>query len=170
MGFLIGFSPWIVYWILVGNMPFRGAVLIALGLSVIAVAVQRIRKQPWHSLEVGAVVVFVILSVLSFTVSDRFLEQWLQPLGNAGIFLVALTGLLIGRPFVREYAAASVDAATARSDGFRVITTAMTWMWTTVFALMTLISCIPRSSRDRPRFGMAVRWPRCSAIGSYRSR
>ena len=95
MGFLIGFSPWIVYWILVGNMPFRGAVLIALGLSVIAVAVQRIRKQPWHSLEVGAVVVFVILSVLSFTVSDRFLEQWLQPLGNAGIFLVALTGLLI---------------------------------------------------------------------------
>ncbi|MDF3283342.1 acyl-CoA thioester hydrolase/BAAT C-terminal domain-containing protein [Gordonia sp. N1V] len=143
MGFLIGFSPWIVYWILVGNMPFRGAVLIALGLSVIAVAVQRIRKQPWHSLEVGAVVVFVILSVLSFTVSDRFLEQWLQPLGNAGIFLVALTGLLIGRPFVREYAAASVDAATARSDGFRVITTAMTWMWTTVFALMTLISCIP---------------------------
>ncbi|MGW5523779.1 acyl-CoA thioester hydrolase/BAAT C-terminal domain-containing protein [Gordonia sp. NPDC003950] len=143
MGFLIGFSPWIVYWILVGNMPFRGAVLIALGLSALAVVINRALRRPWHSLEVGAVAVFVVLSALSFSVSDAFLERWLQPLGNAGIFLVALVGLLVRRPFVREYATASVDAATAATDGFRVITTAMTWMWTAVFGLMTVASLIP---------------------------
>lgn len=143
MGFVIGFSPWIVYWILVGNTSFRAAVLIALALSVLAVVVQRVRRQPWHSLEVGAVVVFVVLTVLAFTVSDVFLQRWLQPLGNAGIFLISLVGILIGRPFVREYATASVDATTAHTDGFRVITTAMTWMWTAVFGLMTIISAIP---------------------------
>ena len=39
--------------------------------------------------------------------------RWMQPLSNLGIFLVALGGLIAGRPFVREYAAASVDATTA---------------------------------------------------------
>ena len=56
MGFLIGFSPWIIYWILVGNASFRVAVIVALCLAVLAVLVQRLRRQPWHTLEIGAVV------------------------------------------------------------------------------------------------------------------
>ncbi|WP_018177489.1 acyl-CoA thioester hydrolase/BAAT C-terminal domain-containing protein [Jongsikchunia kroppenstedtii] len=143
MGFLVGFSPWILYWVLVGNASFRVAVLVALALSATAVLVQRARRQPWHSLEAGTVVVFGLLAILAFTVSDHFLERWLQPIGNAGIFLIALSGIVIGRPFVREYATASVDSDTARSDGFRVITLAMTWMWAAVFAAMTVVSLIP---------------------------
>lgn len=143
MGFLIGFSPWIIYWILVGNTSFRVAVIVALCLAVLAVAVQRLRKQPWHTLEAGAVLVFAMFTVLAFTVSDTFLERWLQPLGNAAIFLIALVGMVIGRPFVREYARASVTDDVARSDGFRVITSAMTWMWIAVFGVMTVVSLIP---------------------------
>ena len=79
----------------------------------------------------------------SFVASDAVLEQWLQPISNLGLLLVALIGILVGRPFVREYAAGSVDAETARGDGFRYITTAMTWMWVIVFALMTVVSVIP---------------------------
>ncbi|WP_454175243.1 acyl-CoA thioester hydrolase/BAAT C-terminal domain-containing protein [Gordonia sputi] len=143
MGFLIGFSPWIIYWILVGNTSFRVAVIVALCLAVLAVAVQRLRRQPWHTLEAGAVLVFAMFTVLAFTVSDSFLERWLQPLGNAAIFLIALVGMVIGRPFVREYARASVTDDVARSDGFRVITSAMTWMWIAVFGVMTVVSLIP---------------------------
>ncbi|MFT4199172.1 acyl-CoA thioester hydrolase/BAAT C-terminal domain-containing protein [Gordonia sp. (in: high G+C Gram-positive bacteria)] len=143
MGFVFGFAPWIVYWILVGNVAFRTAVLVALALAVVAAAVSRWRSGKWHSLEVGTVAVFAAITVLAFTVNDHFLERWLQPIGNAGIFLVALVGVLVGRPFVRDYAEASVDAATAGSDGFRVITTAMTWMWVAVFGAMTALSLIP---------------------------
>ena len=50
------------------------------------------------------------------------LERWLQPLSSLGLFLIALVGLLVGRPFVREYAADSVDEATAKTQGFRTIT------------------------------------------------
>ncbi len=84
-----------------------------------------------------------MLAIAAFVASDAFLSQWLQPLSNLGLFLVALVGILIGRPFVREYAAAGVDAETARTDGFRYITTGMTWLWAGAFALMTIVSAIP---------------------------
>ena len=143
MGFVLGFLPWILYWILVGNIDFRLAIGIALAVAVAAQAIGRLRKQPWRSLEVGSLGVFVLLAIASFVVSDAALELWLQPLSNLGLLLVALGGILIGRPFVREYAADSVDAETASGDGFRYITTGMTWMWVAVFALMTVIAAIP---------------------------
>ena len=33
---LFGFAPWIVYWVLVGNVPFAAAVLVALAIAVAA--------------------------------------------------------------------------------------------------------------------------------------
>ncbi len=143
MGFVLGFLPWILYWILVGNVDLRLAICIALAVAVAAQLIGRLRKQPWRSLEVGSLVVFVLLAIASFVVSDAALQMWLQPLSNLGLLLVAVGGIVIGRPFVREYAAASVDAETAKGDGFRYITTAMTWLWVAVFALMTVISAIP---------------------------
>lgn len=143
MGFVIGFLPWILYWALVGNVPFRVVVCIVFVVAVATQVVSRLRRQPWRSLEVGSLAVFALLAVAAFVFDDAFLEKWLQPLSNLGIFLVALVGILVGRPFVREYAADSVDDATARSDGFRAITTGMTWLWATLFALMTVLSVIP---------------------------
>jgi hypothetical protein len=128
VGFILGFLPWIVYWILVGNSPFRVAVLVALAVCSAGLAVNRLRGQPWRTLDVGSLGVFVLLAVAAFVVPDAVLERWLQPLGNAGLFLVALVGVLVGKPFVREYAESSVDPETARTDGFRTITTAMTWL------------------------------------------
>jgi len=31
---LFGFAPWIVYWVLVGNVPFAAAALVALAISI----------------------------------------------------------------------------------------------------------------------------------------
>ena len=143
MGFLLGFLPWILYWILVGNIDFRLAICIALAVAVAAQVITRLRKQPWRSLDVGSLLIFVLLALISFVVDDAVLQLWLQPLSNLGLFAVALVGILIGRPFVREYAVATVDAETAQTDGFRYITTGMTWLWVAVFGLMTIISVIP---------------------------
>ncbi|MGQ0575773.1 MAG: acyl-CoA thioesterase/BAAT N-terminal domain-containing protein [Pseudonocardia sp.] len=140
---MLGFLPWILYWALVGNVPFRVVVCLALAVAVGTQVVSRLRRQPWRSLEVGSLAVFVVLAVAGFVFDDAFLEKWLQPLSNLGIFLVALVGILVGRPFVREYAADSVDEATTRGDGFRTITTAMTWLWVVIFGAMTVLSAIP---------------------------
>ncbi|GAA1908819.1 acyl-CoA thioesterase/BAAT N-terminal domain-containing protein [Williamsia serinedens] len=143
MSFVLGFAPWILFWVLVGNTGFVVAVACATAGAVLAVALGRSRDHRWRSLDVGTAAVFVVLLIVALTVDDAVLERWLQPLGNLGLFLVALAGVLVGRPFVREYAADAVDEATARTDGFRAITLAMTWMWVGAFAVMTLVSFVP---------------------------
>jgi hypothetical protein len=143
MGIVIGFIPWIVYWILLGNAPFTLAASIAFALTLLIQIVLRLRQEPTHTMDIGNLLVFAVLLVASLTVPQDVLERWLQPLSNLGLFLIALIGVLIGRPFVREYAVASVDEATARTSGFRTITNAMTWMWVVAFALMFVSSMIP---------------------------
>ena len=143
MGIVIGFIPWIVYWVLVGNIPFPTAVTIAFGITLLIQIILRVRKQPTHSLDIGNLVVFAVLVLTAYLVPDAVLERWLQPLSSLGLFLIALVGLLIGRPFVREYAVASVDSGTARTQGFARITNAMTWMWVVVFGLMFASAMIP---------------------------
>lgn len=143
MSLVVGFAPWVLYWILVGNTGFVTAVAAALVLAAAGPLVQRMRGKPWRSLDVGTVVVFALLLVAALTLDDAVLERWLQPIGNLGLLLVVLGGILAGRPFVREYAVETVDPATAAAGGFRYVTTAMTWMWAAAFAVMTVSSLIP---------------------------
>lgn len=139
----MGFAPWIVYWVLIGNVPFETAVLVALAVAVAAFVIGRLKGTPGRTLEIGAIATFVVLAVLTFTVSQSFMERWMQPLGNAGIFLVALTGVLVGRPFVREFAEVDQPEEVIKGQVFKRITTLLTWIWVGAFAGMTVSSAIP---------------------------
>jgi hypothetical protein len=143
VGILFGFAPWIVYWVLVGNVPFSTAVLVALAIAVASFVIGRVKRTPGRTLEIGAIGTFLVLTVLTFTVSQSFMERWMQPLSNAGIFLVALTGVLIGKPFVREFAEVGQPPEVVGSALFRRITTLLTWIWVAAFAGMTVSSSIP---------------------------
>ena len=104
MGILFGFAPWLVYWILVGNVPFLTAVLIALTTAVACLVIGRASGKPGAALQIGAVATFAVLTVLTFVLDQSVMERWMQPLSNLGILLVALGGVLTGRPFIREFA------------------------------------------------------------------
>ena len=143
MSILVGFAPWIVYWILVGNVPFEAAVLVALAVAVASFVIGRVKRTPGRTLEIGAIGTFVVLTVLTFTLSQSFMEQWMQPLSNAGIFLVALSGMLVGRPFVREFAEVDQPEEVIESQTFDRITKLLTWIWIGAFAGMTVSSAIP---------------------------
>lgn len=143
MGILFGLAPWIVYWILVGNVPFSTAVVVAFAIAVVSFAVGRSRGAPGRTIETGGVATFLVLAILTFTLSQSFMERWMQPLSNAGIFLVALTGVLIGKPFVREFAEVGQPKEVVESDLFAKITTLLTWIWVAAFAGMTVSSAIP---------------------------
>jgi ABC-type multidrug transport system fused ATPase/permease subunit len=143
VGILFGFAPWIVYWVLVGNVPAGTAVLAALGIAVVAFLTGRALKLPGRILELGAVAVFAVLAVLTFVTSESFMVEWLQPLGNLGIFLVALVSLLLGKPFIRDYAAVDQPPHVVKTELFARITTLLTWVWIAAFAGMTVSSVIP---------------------------
>jgi hypothetical protein len=143
VGILFGLAPWIVYWVLVGNVPFTTAVLVALAIAVLSFVIGRVRGTPGWTLEIGAIGTFLVLTVLTFTLSQSFIQRWIQPLSNAGIFLVALTGVLIGKPFVREFAEVGQPPEVIKSELFGRITTLLTWIWVAAFAGMTVSSSIP---------------------------
>ncbi|WP_460357007.1 hypothetical protein [Mycobacterium sp. ZZG] len=143
MGIIFGFAPWIVYWVLVGNVPFVAAVLIALVVAVAAFVIARVTGSPGRTLEIGALATFLVLTVLTFATSQAFMERWLQPLSNAGIFLVALVGVLIGRPFIRDFAVVGQPKQVVESEPFARITSVLTWVWVAAFGGMTVSSAIP---------------------------
>lgn len=143
MAILLGFAPWIVFWVLVGNVPFAVSAVVALAVAVAAYVIARITGPRAGALEIGAVGTFLVLAALAFTTGESFMARWLQPLSNVGIFLVVLTGVLIGKPVMRELAAAEQPAKTANSESFSRIATLLTWMWLATFAGMTVSSLIP---------------------------
>jgi hypothetical protein len=143
VGILVGFAPWVVYWVLVGNVPFALAALVALAIAVAAFVVGHVAKTPGRDLEIGAVATFLVLTVLSFTLSSSVVERWILPLSNAGIVLATLVGVLAGKPFVRQFAKAEQAAEVIKSEPFDRVTTLVTWIWVGAFAGMTVSSSIP---------------------------
>jgi hypothetical protein len=136
-------APWIVYWVLVGNVPFAAAALVALVIAVAVVAVGHSAGKPWELFQIGSAAVFLLLTVLTCALGDSFGQRWMLPLSIAGIFVVALVGALMGKPFVREFAAAERPADVVKTELFARMVGALTWTWIAAFGVMTVSSVIP---------------------------
>jgi hypothetical protein len=143
VGIVAGLAPWIVYWVLVGNVPFVVAALIALAIAVGSFVIGRLQRKPGLILEIGSIATFSVLTILTFALSESSVARWILPLSNVGILLVTLTGVLIGKPFVRGFAEAGQPADVLKSELFAKVTTSVTWIWVGAFAGMALSSVIP---------------------------
>ncbi|OBH05102.1 hypothetical protein A5696_02840 [Mycobacterium sp. E2699] len=143
MGMLLSFAPWIVYWVLVGNVPFAAAALIALAIAVAVIVVGATAGNRWEPFEMGSAAVLSVLAILTYALGDSFTQRWILPLGNAGIFAVALLGALIGKPFARRFAAAEQPDDVVKTEPFARMVGVLTWTWIVAFAGMTVSSAIP---------------------------
>ncbi len=143
MGILFGFAPWIVYWVLVGNVPLLIAVFVALTIAVVGLLASRGTRIPARPLEIGAVGTFLVLTAATLLLSPSAAERWALPLSIAGMLLVVLIGVLTGKPFVHEFVAAGQAPGVVESDLFGQVTTRLAWIWVAVFAGMTVSSSIP---------------------------
>lgn len=143
MSSLFGFAPWLVYWVLVGNVPFAASVLCALAVAIAALVVDRRRGTPGHTLQIGAVLTFTVLTALTALLGDDFLHRWMQPLSIAGILAVTLIGALTGRPFVAEFTEPGLPPEVTDTDLFARTATRLTWIWIGLFAGMAVSAAIP---------------------------
>lgn len=137
---LLCFAPWIVYWVLVGHVPFAAAALIALAFAVATLAIDRTGDKLFQT---GSVATFLVLTILTFGLGDAFSQRWMVPLSTAGILLVALVGAVTGKPFVREFAATEQPDDVVKTELFARMVTVLTWAWVAAFAGMTVSSAIP---------------------------
>jgi hypothetical protein len=81
--------------------------------------------------------------VLTYALGDPFSQRWLLPLSNAAILLVALVSVLIGKPFVRQSAAAGQPDDVVKTDLFGRMVKALSWVWIVALTAMTVSSAIP---------------------------
>jgi dienelactone hydrolase len=137
------FVPWVTYWVLIGNTNFAvalgAAFLVALALTVVGWWAER----RVHVLRIGGLVVFPVLAFLAAVLGESFVEQWIQPLGNLGLALVVIGGLLLKRPFTLDYSRDAVSPQMAESEGFLYINTVFTRLWAVAFLLAAAVSFIP---------------------------
>jgi hypothetical protein len=140
---LFGFAPWIVYWALVGNVPFAVAALVGLAIALGASVINHAAGKPAGVLEIGSVGTLLVVTVLAFKLDRALLERWIQPAAMAGIFAATLAGALMGKPFVREFAAAEQPPDVVKTDLFGRMAAILTWIWVAAFAGMTVSAIVP---------------------------
>jgi hypothetical protein len=143
VGILVGFAPWIVYWVPVGNLPFLASALIALALSVAALVIGRGKGAAEKTLEIGSSTTFMVLTALTLVVDESVAARWLLPLSIVGVFVAALVGQLIDKPFMYQTLAANHPPGAVQSELFIRTTGVLTWMWIAVFAGMTVSTLVP---------------------------
>ena len=108
----------------------------AICLAVIAFDVMRGRSV--KMLGAGCVVVFAGLGAYVTLIDPTLSTSAVKLATDVGVFVIALTSLIIRKPFVLQYALEEVDAETAKLDGFRKATYIITWAWTGAFVLMII--------------------------------
>jgi hypothetical protein len=108
----------------------------AICLAVIAFDLARGRSV--KILGAGSVIVFIAVGLYVALVEPDIGNSAVKLAVDIGIFLIALTSILVRRPFTLQYAREAVDAATAQLPGFIRANYIITWAWTGAALLMMI--------------------------------
>ena len=106
----------------------------AICLAVIAFDVARSRSV--KILGAGSVIVFASVGCYVTLLEPGMSDSAVKLAVDIGIFLIALTSILVRRPFTLQYAREAVDTATAQLPGFIRANYIITWAWTGAALLM----------------------------------
>ena len=143
MQVLIGFAPWIAWWVLAANDTYKEAALVALVLAVIIQLWGLTHGREPKILDLASILWFVIIEVVAFTASASDLGHYAQPASNAALTLIILVTILIGRPFTEEYARETVPREYWETEAFKSTTSTIAWVWFFALLVGTATSFIP---------------------------
>jgi hypothetical protein len=141
MKIFISFLPWIVFWVLSGRSSFQTA-SVASTAVVFFLNFKNIRNRSIKILDIGTLLFFIFLTVISFTSKGQLVDIYASPLSSAALFLITLLSILIRKPFTLQYAREKVDHEKWNSPIFYSINLAISWVWCFSFAISTLTSYI----------------------------
>ena len=107
-------------------------------ICLAVIAFDAVRGRSVKMLGAGCVVVFAGLGAYVTLIDPNLSTSVVKLTTDIGVLLIAMTSLIIRKPFVLQYALEEVDAETAKLDGFRKATYIITWAWTGAFVLMII--------------------------------
>jgi hypothetical protein len=108
----------------------------AICLAVIGIDVYRGRSI--KVLGAGCVVLFAGLGAYVTLVDPNLSHSAVKLTIDVGVLAISLVSLIIGKPFILQYALEEVDAETAMLPGFKKAVYLITWAWNAAFVLMII--------------------------------
>ena len=144
-GVLVGFGPWILFWILNSNNTFEEAAVAGLVASAVVTIWTIAQGSTVKLLEIGSLAWFGVLTVMAFTAEEVFFADWSYVLSNSALALIVLASILAGRPFTRQYAKETVPEQYWDSPVFLKSTLVISWVWFVSMVVMAASSAVARS-------------------------
>lgn len=108
----------------------------ALFLAVIVFDLYRGRSV--KILGAGSAVLFAGLGAYVALVNPALSTSAVKLSIDIGVLAISLLSLIVGKPFVLQYALEEVDAETAKLPGFMQAVRLITWAWNAAFVLMII--------------------------------
>ncbi|MEI8081097.1 MAG: hypothetical protein WCI74_04555 [Actinomycetes bacterium] len=146
MPYLIGFAPWLAFFILsASNHPTRHTLVLAtvvgLALSGILIA-SSARRHRISSLEVGGLVFFPLMLVLTLLAPPETTDRWAAALPLAALTISVGIGILIGRPFTLTYQKQEAPEVMWTDPRFIAVCRRLAVGWLVGLSAMTLSAVI----------------------------
>jgi hypothetical protein len=136
MSILLGLSPFVVFFALTrAHSPLAG-LLGAFAVSLLLCGRMWRRGESLKILEVGSLVVFGALATCTLAVAPHWSVATVRLAVDAGLLAIALTSLVVGRPFTIQYARERVPEAIWALPAFFTTNRLITAVWAAAFAVL----------------------------------
>ena len=145
MQVVVGFAPWILYWILAADNSFKEAAIAGLVASVALMVWDLFRGRQVKILNAGSAVWFAVLAVVGFTADEGFFADWSYSLSNWALAAIVLISILTGHPFTRRYAREMVPKEYWDNPIFLKSTAVIAWVWFGAMVVMGASSALTRA-------------------------
>jgi all-trans-retinol 13,14-reductase len=141
---IISFIPWTVYWVLCGIGSMLG-IVIPFVISLLLI-IPQIRRRDFSLMDLFSALYFSIAMVGTFIFKlSMFLESF-GFLGYSVLFLMALSSLIINRPYTLHVSKRDYPEVYWKDKTFLAINNIITMVWSGIFlanATIFLLLCMP---------------------------
>lgn len=140
---LLGFLPWIAYFILSGSSQTSHLLALSVALIMMVLFDRRELKKGFI-LVWGSTLFFSALLIISLLTTTPWFSAQAGLLGNIALMLITWFSLLIGKPFTIQYAREETDPLVWESPLFLHINVVLTAVWGISFTILSLIGLLRR--------------------------
>jgi hypothetical protein len=143
----VGFTPWIIFWVVASPSTWEWATLGALIAAVILAVPSAERGSP-KILDLGSIAFFAVLSLLAIFL-DRsdltWVEDYAQAISSGALAIIALGSLAV-IPFTEQYARESAPREVWDTPRFRRTNFVLSAMWGLVFLASAILGVIAQQT------------------------
>ncbi len=136
MNILLGFAPYVAFFLVLHAASAEAGLWAALAVAAANAGLGWVRTGSLKVLEVGTIILFAGLAIFTRAENWTWSVMAVRLAVDAGLLLIVLVSLAIGRPFTLQYARERVPEQYWRTPLFLAINSRITWAWALAFAGM----------------------------------